>query len=199
MSSTQTSYGDPQTRSRILQATWELIEERGANFKLSELADKANVSRQAIYLHFGDRTGLLIALVKYMDKSLGLAELLLSVVEAPTGIEALNRLVEVASVYNAQIDPVARVLEAAQYDDEAIAAAWRNRMRGRHADHRAVIQRIADEGKLADAWTVDAAADLFYTTTMPGAWRELTRELGWTPQQYIQKITSLLRHGLLTE
>lgn len=199
MSSRQTSYGDPQTRSRILQATWELIEKQGVNVKLSDVANKASVSRQAIYLHFGDRTGLLVALVKYLDKSLGLADLLSHVVNAPTGIEALERLVEAASVYALRIDPVARVLEAAQYDDEAVATAWRNRMRGRHADHRAVIQRIADEGRLADGWTVDTAADLFYTITMPGPWRELTRELSWTSGQYIKNVTSMLRRSLLTE
>lgn len=199
MSSSKTRHGDPQTRNRILQATRELIIEHGASFKLSDVAAKAGVSRQAVYLHFGDRAGLLVALVKYMDESLGLAELLSHLADAPTGVEALTGIVQVAGTYAPKIDPVARVLEAAQYDDKDMAAAWRNRMRGRHADHRVVIQRIADEGKLADGWTVDVAADLFFAITMPGLWRELTRELGWTPEAYIKNVTQLLHHALLTE
>ncbi|MDH3426552.1 MAG: TetR/AcrR family transcriptional regulator, partial [Acidimicrobiia bacterium] len=60
--STESPYGDPSTRARILDATWELVAEQGAGLKLSEVASRASVSRQAIYLHFGDRPGLLVAL-----------------------------------------------------------------------------------------------------------------------------------------
>ena len=67
------------------------------------------------------------------------------------------------------------------------------------AAHRAIIQRIADEGQLADGWTVDPAADLFYTVTMQGPWRELTRELGWTPEQYTENMLRLFRRSLLAE
>lgn len=67
------------------------------------------------------------------------------------------------------------------------------------AAHRAIIQRIADEGRLADGWTVDAAADVFYTVTMQGLWRELTRELGWTPEQYAENMLRLFRRSLLAE
>ncbi|MEX2421766.1 MAG: hypothetical protein WD670_08115, partial [Actinomycetota bacterium] len=67
------------------------------------------------------------------------------------------------------------------------------------AAHRAIIQRIADDGRLADGWTIDAAADLFYTVTMQGPWRELTRELGWTPEQYAENMLRLFRRSLLAE
>jgi hypothetical protein len=32
---------------------------------------------------------------------------------------------------------------------------------------------------------------------MPGAWRELTRELGWTAEQYSQHLTRLIQAALL--
>jgi AcrR family transcriptional regulator len=199
MSSDEVSYGDPETRHRILQATWELIEGRGPGIRLIDVADRAGVSRQAVYLHFGDRAGLLVALVEYIDETLGFRELVAPVFAAPTGVEALRRAVELHSTYTSKIDSVAQVLDAAQYEDKALAAAWRNRMDGRRAAHRAIIQRIADEGHLAEGWTVDTAADLFYTVTMPGPWRELTRELGWTAQQYSESMTRLLRCSLVAE
>jgi AcrR family transcriptional regulator len=199
MSSAEPSYGDPETRRRILQATWELIEEVGPRIRLIDAADRAGVSRQAVYLHFGDRAGLLLALVQYMPETLGFQELLARVFNAPTGAESLERAVELHSTYTAKIDSVAQVLEAAQYQDEDLGAAWRNRMDASRAAHRAIIRRIADEGQLADGWTVDTAGDLFYTVTMNGPWRELTRALGWTPKQYAENITRLLRRSLLTE
>lgn len=199
MSSAEPSYGDPETRSRILQATWELIEEGGPVVRLVDAADRAGVSRQAVYLHFGDRAGLLLALVQYMPESLGFQKMLAHVFDAPTGAEMLERAVKLHSTYTSKIDSVAQVLEAAQYQDEDLGAAWRNRMDASRAAHRAIIQRIADEGQLADGWTVDTAGDLFHTVTMNGPWRELTRELGWTPEQYAENITRLLRRSLLTE
>jgi AcrR family transcriptional regulator len=199
MSSDESEYGDPETRRRILEATWELIEERGSGVRVVDAAERAGVSRQAVYLHFGDRAGLLLALVEYMPQSLGFQALLAHVFDAPTGVEMLHRTVELHSTYSAKIDSVAQVLEAAQYRDKAVRAAWRDRMDRSRAAHRAIIQRIADEGRLADVWTVDAAADLFYTVTMQGPWRELTRELGWTPEQYAENVSELFRRSLLTE
>ncbi len=199
MSSAEPMYGDPETRNRILQATWALIEERGSGVRLIDAADRAGVSRQTVYLHFGDRAGLLLALVRYMPEALGFQELLAHVFSALTGAESLERAVELHSTYTSKIDSVAQVLEAAQYEDEDLGAAWRDRMVASRAAHRAIVQRIADEGQLADGWTVDTAADLFYTVTMNGPWRELTQELGWTPKQYAANITRLLRRSFLTE
>ena len=184
--------GDPGTRERILRAAWDEIVERGAAMKLTDVADRADVSRQAVYLHFGDRAGLLLALVRFMPESLGFEQLLAHVLAAPTGVEMLRRTVELHSTYSAEIDPVAEVLEAAQYRAEALGAAWRDRMEASRRVHRMIVQRIADEGQLTDGWSVDDAGDLFYTLTMQAPWRELTRELGWSPERYAENVTKLL-------
>ena len=199
MSSKVPSYGDPKTRDRILDSTWDLIEEHRSSPKLSDVADRAGVSRQAVYLHFGDRAGLLVGLVQYMDQKLGLDEAAVQIHQAPTGVHALEAMVQALSVFAPKIDPVAQVLEAAQHQDEAVAAAWTNRMAGRRGLIRAIFQRIADEGRLAERWTIDAAADLSYALTMPGPWRELTTKLGWTTSQYAENLTELLRQSLLTD
>ncbi|MCB0952277.1 MAG: helix-turn-helix transcriptional regulator, partial [Microthrixaceae bacterium] len=83
--STTVGYGDPETRNRILEAAWSLLAEHGAQIKLADVAARASVSRQALYLHFGDRAGLLVALVNHMDESLDLGESLVEVYSAPDG------------------------------------------------------------------------------------------------------------------
>jgi AcrR family transcriptional regulator len=198
MSSEKGAYGDPDTRRRILMATWEVIEELGADIRVSDVAERADVSRQAIYLHFGDRANLLLALVAFMPETLGFQELLAHVFAAESGVEMLRRAVALHSTYSAKVDSVARVLEAAQFQDAALGAAWRDRMNRSRAAHRAIIERIAAEGRLADGWTVDEAADLIYTVTMQGPWRELTQELGWSPEEYTERITKLLLASLVT-
>lgn len=191
-------YGDPQTRIRILEATWRLVEETGSEFTLADVASQAGVSRQALYLHFGDRSGLLVALVDHIDKSLGSEDLRAQVFGATTGAESLRRWVETMSWYSAKIDAVTKVLETAQYRDEAMAAAHRNRMDRRQGLLQAISDRIAGEGGLAEGWTQEVAAQLAYAVTMPAVWRELTRELGWTAEDYADRIWKLLERALVS-
>lgn len=197
MSSTEATYGHPETRGRILEAAWELVEARGSAIRLGEAAERANVSRQALYLHFGDRSGLLVALVQFVDESLGSAELKAHMWAAPTGSETLRRWIDTLSTYTASIDTLTRVLEAGQYEDEALSAAWRDRMRGRRAIIRKIVDRLVAGGELAPGCAADTAVDLIYAVTMPGLWRELVREQSWTSEEYAQHVFAMLRRGLL--
>lgn len=192
MSSEARVYGAPETRERILRATWDILESNG-NVSLAQVAQTAGVSRQAVYLHFGDRVGLLVALVDFIDLSLGSSRLRESVFDAPDGVESLRRWVDTMSWYTAKIDAVCRVLECGQYGDEALAAAWRNRM-GRRRDDLVgwIIRRIAREGHLAPGWSVETATDLTYAVTMPVTWRELTVHLAWSQEAYAEHVTAML-------
>jgi len=198
MSSEAVPYGDPDTRRRVLQAAWELLEQGGSGVRLVDVADRAGVSRQAVYLHFGDRSGLLVALMDFIDVSLGAVQIRAHVHGAATGVESLQRFIETMSWYTAKIDRVAQVTEAGKDQDEALAAAWRDRMGRRQLHLRSIVERIAAEGRLAEGWSVDAAVELLYVVTMPGPWREFTRELGWTAEEYTQHLTRLVRSSLFT-
>jgi AcrR family transcriptional regulator len=191
-------YGDPETRQRILAKAWELLEGRGSEVTLAEIAKGAGVSRQALYLHFGDRSGLFVALVDHVDLSLGSTEIRAHVIGAPSGAETLRRWVEALSWYTGKIDRLTQILEWGQYEDEALAAGWRNRMNRRRDLMLGVAERIADEGRLAEGWTTAEAADLIYAITMPGPWRELTREVGWSEEEYAERVWRLLESSLLT-
>ena len=37
-------YGDPATRSRILDSAWELVTEQGGRFKLADVASRADTA-----------------------------------------------------------------------------------------------------------------------------------------------------------
>jgi hypothetical protein len=108
-------------------------------------------------------------------------------------------MVEAHAAYSPRIDALARTLEAHQYHDPAVAATLRDRLDFRRAAHRAVIARIAAEGNLADGWTVDTAADLFFAVTLPTPWRELTGTCGWTANQYAERMSQLLRRTLIAD
>ena len=191
------TYGDPETRKRILDAAWALLEERGTGVAIADIADRAGVSRQAIYLHFGDRVSLFVAVADHIDVSFGRDRLREHVFGASTGIESLHRWVETMSWYTARIDSVTRVLELAAEHDDALAAAWRDRMTGRRGHVRRIVDHIAADGQLATGWTADAASDLVFAVTLPGPWRVLTSVLGWSTERYAAEISSMLERALM--
>jgi AcrR family transcriptional regulator len=195
--STSGSYGDPATRARILDATWGLVAEQGAGLRLAEVAARASVSRQAVYLHFGDRSGLLAALVQHMDDVLDLGESLAAVHASPDGASLLKAAMRLNTTFWAQVLPVAQVLEAAQHDDEALGGAWRDRMRFRQATFRAMVEALAARGELDGSWSVDDAAATLYAVAHFDTWRELVIELGWSDDHYITAMTHLLGRALL--
>jgi len=195
--STAASYGDPETRNRILDATWALVAEDGGRFKLADVAARAGVSRQAVYLHFGDRAGLLVALVQHMDATLDLDSSLAEVQAARDGASLLEAAMRLNTTFWAQVLPVAQVLESAQHYDQALGAAWRDRMRFRQATFRAMIETLAQRGELAQGWTVDDAASTLYAIAHFDTWRELVVELGWSHDHYVESMTRLLRRAVL--
>ena len=198
MSSTSEPYGDPQTRANILDAAWALLEEQGTGIRIADIAAKAGVSRQAIYLHFGDRASLFVALGDHIDVSFGRDRLRAHVFGAPTAVESLRRWVQTMSRYTAKIDSVSRILELRAEFDEALSAAWKDRMLGRRGHVQRIAERLAAEGELAAGWTSEAAADLIFAVTLPGPWRILTSVVGWSQERYADELTQLLERSLLT-
>ena len=197
VSSEETAYGDPVTRRRILDVTRDLVETHGSGVRLRDVAAGAGVSRQAVYLHFRDRAGLMLALVDHIDAQHAAEQVGAEVRAAPSGAEALRRWVALLARYTGAIDRVAEVLERAQDDDEALGAAWRDRMARRRRMAGSIVRRIAEEGDLDPAWSVAEAADLAYALTMPGPWRVLTRERGWDTDQVGERLFDLLRGSIL--
>lgn len=195
-SSDEGSYGDPDTRARILAATWELVAEQGGSFKISDVSRRASVSRQSVYLHFGDRTGLLIALVNHMDQTLDLAAALAAVEAATDGAAILEATMALNTAFWRQVMPVAQVLEAAQYTEEALGAAWRDRMLFRQATFRSIVEVIAERGELDEVWSVDDAATTLYGIAHFDTWRELI-QLGWDDDRYVTIMSRVLKRTLL--
>jgi AcrR family transcriptional regulator len=195
--STDAAYGDPDTRRRILDATWELVAEHGARFKLADVAARASVSRQALYLHFGDRAGLLVALVQHMDETLDLGDALAAVRAAPDGPALLVATMRLNTTFWTQVFPVAQVLEVARHDDDDLAAAWRDRMSFRQAAFRGIVETLAERDQLAADWSVDDAAATIYAVAHFDTWRELVVELGWSEDRYVDMMSRLLGAALL--
>jgi AcrR family transcriptional regulator len=186
------------TRRRILVATRRLLEERGHHgVALEEVAAASDLSRQAIYLHFGSKSGLLLALVEWVDEEEGLAELMAPVAAERDGVRALEMLIELTAAFQPRIHRLAMVLATARRTDEAVAAAWDDRMNRRRAGLRAVIGRIKRSGGLAPGWTVERATDLAWALTAPEAYDALVVDRGWSPAQWALETQRVVNAALV--
>src|SRR4028119_1541504 len=148
---------EPKTRDRILEATWRLMVERvGRNVRMGDVAKGAGVSRQAVYDHFGSRAELMVATVRYGDEALSLNPRLRRYRAAGSGVERLETYVEFWGNYIPEIYGIARALLAERETDEAVAAAWDDRMGVVHEACRNIIEALHRDGTLAPGWPRDA-------------------------------------------
>ncbi len=192
------SSGREETRVQILDSARNLVEgPKGASVGLEEVAKAAGVSRQSVYLYFGSRAGLLLALVQHIDDTEGLDELTASVWQASTGAEALDALATLVATYSPRIYGAARAVIAARSTDEAVAAAWDDRAALRRENSRLLVARLSEEGALAGQWDIDAAADALYSLTSVHLWESLVIDCDWTDTQYQTHLKDLLARTFL--
>lgn len=104
---------------------------------------------------------------------------------AKSGVERLALYIECWGNYIPEIYGVAKALLLAQGTDEAVAAAWQDRMLAMRDGCRAAIEALHSDGRLAPGWTQKQATDVLWSMLLVPTWENLTIECGWSNQQYI--------------
>ena len=186
------------TKEKILQKTMALMQKkRGKGVRLEDIAKAAGVSRQAIYMHFGSRAGLLIATARYLDSTLNLRQRVAPINQAATGSEALEALIIFWTNYVPDIYGLAKALLSVREDDKDADSAWNDRMDALYTGCSNVTKRLSEEGYLADGWTQEQAADFIWTLLHISNWEHFTITRKWSQEQYIQRIQETLRKTLV--
>jgi AcrR family transcriptional regulator len=166
---------------------------------MTDIAKAAGISRQAVYLHFGSRTELMIATTNYVDEVKGLNERLKHFQTATTGVELLEACVDVWGNYIPEIYGLAKALIGPRETDEATAAAWNGCMSGLREVCQEIIEALARDGILAPDWSRREAIEMFWTIISVHNWEQLTIECGWTNDQYIDWMKTLLKRTFVDE
>lgn len=191
------SRDDPDTRTRILQAAWDLLEEsRGQGVRMSDIARQAGISRQALYLHFPTRAELLIETTHYLDAVKGTEERLAPSRAAETGIERLDAFIEAWAAYMPEIYGLAKAFLAMRDTDEAAAAAWDQRMQDMREGCEAAVAALKRDGMLSPAYAPKQATDILWTLLSIRNWEQWTLGCGWSQKRYVATMKSMA-HRLL--
>ena len=120
---------NPSTRERILNAAWKLLDSNpGTAARMSDIAKAAGVSRQALYLHFPNRTELFIATTRHQDEVFGVQDMLSASRAATSGEDRLAAFVTAWGNYIPKIFGVAKTLMVMSETDADAAGAWHERM-----------------------------------------------------------------------
>jgi AcrR family transcriptional regulator len=189
-----------RTRAALLAATRSLLEEQGAEaLTMAAVAERAGVSRRAVYLHFASRTELLTELFGYMSEQEGLAASLEPVWRAPDAAAALEEWARHLARFHPRVLAVARAIQRVRRVDPDADAHWELVM----ADQQACCQRLAAwlarEGRLAAPWTVPTAADMLWALMSYELLEDLLVDRGWSPRRYRTYLAALFRSTFLRD
>ena len=193
------SRSEVDTRTKILQTAWDLMEkDPGKSLSMGQIAKATGISRQAVYLHFASRTELLIATTHYVDEVKGLNQRLELVQAAANGTEMLENFVDAWGNYIPEIYSVSKALMLTKASDEAAAAAWDEIMGCLKEVCAQVVKVLYDEGKLNKDWDTEKATDLFWTMVSLNTWEQLIHDCGWSRSQYNGEIKKALKSLLIS-
>ncbi|MEO1139670.1 MAG: TetR/AcrR family transcriptional regulator [Pseudomonadota bacterium] len=182
------------TRIRILKAAWEMLDSNpGVAARMSDIAKKAGVSRQALYLHFPNRTELFIETTKYQDEVFGVQDMLVASRTAPDGLARLDAYVECWGNYIPKIFGVAKTLIVMKETDEDADRAWSDRMGDMREGCAAAVAALARDGALKPNWTEETATDFLWVLISVANWELLTRACGWSQEAYLAQIKATAR------
>ncbi len=186
------------TRQDVLNAALELLQER-APTRMSDIARKAGISRQALYLHFTSRADLLIAAARHLDEIKDVDSRLAASRSATSGAERLAAYIDAWGRYIPEVYPVAKVLMTLSASDDEAAAAWQDRMRAMREGCAAAVAAIEADGALAPPFNADTATDWLWTHLSVENWERLTLDCHWPQSRYLAAMRLTAERNLLVK
>ena len=159
-----------RTRQRLLAAARSLVEDAGLEaVTMAAVAERAGVTRRALYLHFTSRTELLTALFTYVNETGHLAR------------------------YHPRMIRIGRALQRARDTDPDAAAHWDLVMRDWRAHCRRLANWLDREGRLAPHWTVQTATDMLWVLMSFDVIEGLVVDRHWSRRRLADQLARLFR------
>ena len=186
-----------QTKTRILDTTWKLLEKRIEKNRMSDIAKAVGISRQALYLHYPTRAELLIATTKHIDTVKKVNQRLELSRTAGSGIERLRFFIKAWGGYIPEIHGISVALRNMRKNDKAAAEAWDDRMQAVRHGCQAAVVAIAKDGKLKFDLSEQIATDILWTLLTIENWEKLVINCGWLQSAYEEKMIELAEIAIL--
>jgi AcrR family transcriptional regulator len=184
--------------SALLDAARELIEEGGVeHLTMATAAERAGVSRRAVYLHFTSRADLINGLVDDLKGIGGVEEAQRPVWQAPDAATMLEEWARHIARLVPRVMSVARAIERVSRTDPDAAQHWEGAQRDRHRACLRLMERLDEQQRLAPSWTVETAADMMLAVTSLDVIETLFTGRGWSSDQVAEHLSCLFQATFL--
>jgi AcrR family transcriptional regulator len=193
-----------RTRTRILDAASELFLERGyARSTMKDIADLAGVARDTVHAVFGNKAGVLTALIDLRlvpDRSVPNitqrfdAQAIRDEVDQRKQIELFATFIAGVST---ELRPVFEILRTASAVEPEMATVFATMDRFRLKNMHTYAKWIAAHGPLRVG--TKRAGEIIWTLASPDVGRMLCDELGWTQSQHAKWLSDALIRTLLPD
>jgi AcrR family transcriptional regulator len=185
------------TKTRIIDATWKMFNEMSPKSPtLGQIAKDAGVSRQAVYLHFENRSNLFAETIRIMREKTKSAERMKAAREVEPELVFSSWVDKLFEVYE-EILPMGETFLAAAHVDEAGKQGRGAFIASVRRSAAFVIERFESLGMLQPKWTVETAIDWLYTKIDFATWHLIVHELGWSHEQAVARTVESLEADLL--
>ena len=181
-----------RTRTGILDVAWRVLAARGTQVSIAEIADAVGLTRQAIYVHFRSRGGLLVALVRRADERAEIHARFRAALATPDPRGRLDAFLRVWLDFVPTIHPVATSLMRARTEDPDAARAWADRMAALRHGFATLTRTLRRDGALGAEWTAASAADFLWAGSSMQTWELLAIDRAWGAA----KTSKVLRRSL---
>ena len=185
------------TRARILDCTWNLLESGDKKVRMTDIAKAVGISRQALYLHFPTRAELLIATTRHIDSVKNVDARLADSRAATSGRDRLASFIRAWGGYIPEIHGLSVALRSMRDSDAEVAAAWDDRMGAVRHGCTAAVEALAEDKMLKPDLNKEVATDLLWTLLSVENWERLVRDCGWSQTDYESQIKRLAEAALL--
>lgn len=198
-----TTIGEPtnarsrRTHSALLDATRTILENQGFDaLTMSAVADLADVSRGAVYLHFASRADLIAHLFDHIAETEDLTGTTERIWEATDALGALDRWAHHLASYHPRVMAVDRAVQRMERTDPDVS---RHRARVDEAQRRTcdrLASWLADDGVLHPQWTVETASDLLFGLIATDLIERLLIGCSWDTDRLRDALALLFRNTL---
>lgn len=193
-----------ETRRRILDAAQDLFLTHGYTAATIEsIANDAQVAAQTVYAGFGNKRGVLFAV---LERAIGGDDQPIGMLERPDPVRMraepdqrrqLEMMARGIRTIMERAGPVFTVVRAAAVTDPEIAARYERLQEERLRNMTKVLQWVRERGPLREGLTIPQGADILWTLTSADIHSLLTSERGWPGDQYERWLADTLVASLL--
>jgi AcrR family transcriptional regulator len=181
-----------RTRAALLASARELAEREGLPaLTMATVAERAGVTRRAVYLHFPSRADLVAALYEYVVETEELDASLKQVWQAPDAVTALDEWAGHLSRCHVALIPFGRAFQRVHGADPDATHSWDLVLRDWQRSCRRLVRWLAKEEQLAPQWTVESAADMLWALMSLDLLERLAVERGWSRKRLAKRLALL--------